>query len=225
MIRVHVICEGQTEEMFVKELMQSHFVGMGIDLIPALIGKPGHKGGKFKSERLMIDLKNRLLGDRVAWCTTFFDFYGLPADFPGKKLDSNSTDIKVKAAAINDALSQVVEHQLGSDSKRRFIPFVQMYEFEVLLFSDATAFAQGIAQSHLSECLSSISHQFSSPEHINDSPNTAPSKRVLSLFPGYQKPIMGSLAAMEIGLSKIREECHLFDNWLMRLEALSMDAN
>lgn len=84
MIRVHVICEGQTEEMFVNELLVPFFQAMSIQLIPALVGKPGHKGGNFKFERLRADVQNRLLGDATAYCTTFFGFYGLPESFPGK---------------------------------------------------------------------------------------------------------------------------------------------
>ncbi len=61
MIRVHVICEGQTEEMFVNELLAEAFMAKNICLIPALIGKPGHKGGNFKFERLLTDGCFRLI--------------------------------------------------------------------------------------------------------------------------------------------------------------------
>ncbi len=94
MIRVHVICEGQTEEMFVNELMRDHFYSFGVVLVPALVGKPGHKGGNFKFERLLSDVRNRLLGDSTAYCTTFFDFYGLPEDFPGKRAVATGANIE-----------------------------------------------------------------------------------------------------------------------------------
>ena len=55
---------------------------------------------------------------------------------------------------------------------------------------------------------------------INDNPQTAPSKRILSLFPGYDT-LYGALTAIEIGLAKIREQCLLFDGWVARLEALA----
>ena len=71
MTRVHVICEGQTEEMFINEVLYEVFASKGICLIPALIGKPGHKGGNVKFERLLIDVRARLLGDTSAFCTTF----------------------------------------------------------------------------------------------------------------------------------------------------------
>ena len=63
---------------------------------------------------------------------------------------------------------------------------------------------------------------FSSPEEINDSPETAPSKRVEALIPGYQKPLMGTLAALEIGLEKIRDACPHFNNWLSQIEAFGL---
>ncbi|QED28131.1 hypothetical protein FRD01_12995 [Microvenator marinus] len=85
MTRVYVICEGQTEELFVKDVLWMQFFAQGIDLRPCLIGKPGHKGGNFKIERLVADLRSTLRSDANAYCTTFFDFYGLPESFPGKK--------------------------------------------------------------------------------------------------------------------------------------------
>lgn len=221
MIRVHVICEGQTEEMFVNELMREPFLGLGIELRPALVGKPGHKGGNFKYERLFTDLQSRLLGDPQSYCTTFFDFYGLPEDFPGKRSLPASAGVADKARAINKALVEKLTKSLGEDPVRRFIPFVQMYEFEALLFSDPKAFSVGIDQPHLEAHFQSISDGFDSPEHINDSPVTAPSKRVLKLVEGYEKPLMGSLAAMEIGLPIIRQQCQIFDSWAKQLEALA----
>jgi hypothetical protein len=85
------------------------------------------------------------------------------------------------------------------DSKR-FVPFVVMHEFEGLLFSDCAAFSRVIGGSGLEADFRKIREQFPTPEEINDSPNTAPSKRVEALVPGYQKPLFGVLAVLEIGL-------------------------
>lgn len=221
MIRVHVICEGQTEEMFVNELLQPVFQAQGILLIPALVGKPGRKGGNFKFERLHSDVENRLLGDRTAYCTTFFDYYGLPKDFPGKEAHDSQADIQVKAAAVQQAMTAKLVQLIGQDPMRRFIPFVQMYEFEALLFSDPAAFAKGIDREHLIQSLTKIAEQFVSPEHINNSPQTAPSKRIEALISDYEKPLMGTLAALEVGIRVMREKCLLFNAWLTQLEQLS----
>lgn len=222
MIRVHIICEGQTEEMFVKELLAPIFLAKGLLLVPALVGRPGHKGGNFKFERLQADVKNRLLGERTAYCTTFFDYYGLPQSFPGKDIHDSQVDIVTKATRVQNAMTTELTRLIGVDAMRRFIPFVQMYEFEALLFSDPDAFARGVDREHLSQSLTQIANQFSSPEYINNSPQTAPSKRIELLMPGYEKPLMGTLAALEVGLDVMRQKCLLFDDWLNRLEMLTM---
>lgn len=220
MIRVHVICEGQTEEMFINEVLAPALHHLGIYLVPALIGKPGHKGGNFRFERLLTDLEKRLLGDRQAYCTTFFDFYGLPEAFPGKAEASNKETMDGKADCLLEAMVDKLRQKLGDEAMRRFIPYVQMYEFEGLLFSCPKGLALGINQPALKDKLLRIRNEFDTPETINNSPVTAPSKRLLKLYEGYEKPLHGSLAAIEIGLPAIRSQCTRFDAWLRHMEAL-----
>lgn len=220
MIRVHVICEGQTEEVFVKQVLAETFQPRGIYLVPALIGKPGHKGGNFRFERLLTDVKNRLLGDRQAYCTTFFDFYGLPERFPGKLEASAKDAMDEKADCLLAAMTDRLREKLGHDAMLRFIPYIQMYEFEGLLFSNPDGLATGIDQPALKHNFQRIRDDFETPETINNNWDTAPSKRILELYSGYQKPLHGSLAAIEIGLVAIRAECRRFDAWLKRIETL-----
>ena len=94
-----------------------------------------------------------------------------------------------------------------------------MHEFEGLLFSDCQGFARGICQPGLATPFQAIRDAFPSPEHINDSPVTAPSKRIEELVAGYQKPLHGLLAVREIGLEVIRDQCPHFRSWLERLES------
>ncbi|MFZ5452733.1 MAG: DUF4276 family protein [Thermodesulfobacteriota bacterium] len=220
MTRVHVICEGQTEETFVNEVLYDWFHPRGIYLFPSLIGKPGHKGGKLKFQRLLIDIRGRLMGDKAAYCTTFFDFYGLPSDFPGKENARLKSNIADKAECVMQSLSAQLQGKLGEEPLRRFIPYVQMYEFEGLLFSEPEILAQSISQSQLAGTFRKIRDGFNSPEEINDDPEKAPSKRILDFFTAYDKPVYGSLAALEIGLAAIRRECALFNGWLERIESL-----
>ncbi|MBS1213645.1 MAG: hypothetical protein H6R26_2262 [Proteobacteria bacterium] len=222
MIRVHVICEGQTEETFINEVLAEALVPKNIYLIPALIGKPGHKGGNFRFERLLTDIRARLLGDTNAYCTTFFDFYGLPDDFPGKSIAKSQASVDDKANCLLNALLERLEVKLGKDPLRRFIPYVQMYEFEGLLFSDPVKLAIGINRLALEAAFQKIRDEFESPEDINDGAATAPSKRIGKLYRAYDKPIHGSLAAIEIGLDAIRRECQRFNAWLERIEALHL---
>ena len=220
MIRIHIICEGQTEEVFINEVLLEHFSAHNIYLTPSLIGRPGHKGGNFRFERLLQDVRNRLLGDKTAYCTTLFDFYGLPEAFPGKVAAYSQNDYQAKARTIEAALLAELQNKLGNEVMQRFIPYVQMYEFEGLLFSDVHALASGLNQPELINPLQSIRDVFVCPEMINNSPETAPSKRLLKLCESYDKPLHGSLAALEIGLMTIREQCPRFNQWLSQLEQL-----
>lgn len=125
-----------------------------------------------------------------------------------------------------DRRGQHVAQQMLADLRttgpiqQRFVPFVTMHEFEALLFSDCEAFARALAMPNLTERLRDIRNQFESPEHINDSPETAPSKRIEALHRDYRKVADGTAAAKEVTLAKMTQQCPHFANWLHRLETL-----
>lgn len=219
MTRVHVICEGQSEEMFVNEVLAEHLLRRGLYVYPSLIGKPGHKGGNVRTERLLFDIRARL-ADGTAYCTTFFDFYGLSMDFPGRRDAVALAGVRAKAQCVREALTASVTAQLGEAVGQRFFPYVQMHEFEALLFSDPVAFAAGIGRPDLANQFQAVRDRHDNPEDINDGPDTAPSKRVLAIHTGYDKVVHGSLAAIEMGLDAIRGECELFHDWLLLMESL-----
>lgn len=220
MIRIHVICEGHTEEMFVNELLVTPFYSKGIMLLPAKIGRPGHKGGNVNYQRLLVDIRERLLVDTRCYCTTLLDYYGLPTAFPGKTNVKQKLNSKEKLRRVVESLSSQVTKALGQEASRRFIPYIQMYEFEALLFSHPHALAEAIQQPGLADSFIQIKQQFATPEEINDSPQTAPGKRIEKLYNAYDKPVHPLLAAREIGLKAICRECPLFNEWVTRLEAL-----
>ncbi len=58
------------------------------------------------------------------------------------------------------------------------------------------------------------------PEKINDSVESAPSKR-LEEKTGYRKTTHGPDIAKETGIKKIRGKCAGFNEWLDKLEALA----
>ncbi|MDY0221822.1 MAG: DUF4276 family protein [Desulfobacterium sp.] len=221
MIRVHVICEGHTEEMFVNELLVTPFSLKGILLLPAKIGRPGHKGGNVNYQRLLVDIRQRLLNDSSCYCTTLLDYYGLPTAFPGKTEAESFLNSREKFRRVVESLSGEVTKALGQGAGRRFIPYIQMYEFEALLFSHPQVLADSLQQSGLAESFAQIRQQFATPEEINDNPQTAPGKRIEKLYRAYDKPVHPLLAAREIGLETICQECHLFSDWLKGLEALA----
>ena len=162
MIRVHIICEGQTEATFVQELLQSRLSSREIYLHPKLIR---NTGGNVTFDRLRKDVENLLLSDRSSYCTTFFDFYGLPTDFPGKSESAAKVDLSAKAAMIHNELVKRLKDTIRNFPAQRFIPYVQMYEFEALLFSDPVSFAAGIDRRALQDKLAGIRAPSETPEH------------------------------------------------------------
>jgi Domain of unknown function (DUF4276) len=166
------------------------------------------------------DIANHLREDPTCIATTMVDYYGLPEAWPGRERAKALRSTEEKAACVEASVREDLIAEMGNrfDSDR-FVPFLVMHEFEGLLFSDCTAFSRGIGRPDLEGSFRAIRERFETPEEINDSPVTAPSKRVSDLVPGYEKPLLGVLAVLEIGLSRIREQCPHFDRWLRQLES------
>ena len=121
---------------------------------------------------------------------------------------------------------QTVERALSADiNDERFIPYIQLHEFEALLFTDVDKLDDSIVSltQHRSQItrLRQIIEEFPDPEDINDGVNTAPSKRLLALYTGYQKNVVGPLVAEEIGLAALRAKCAHFNSWILIMEGLT----
>ena len=223
MPRLLVHVEGQTEESFVNGVLAPYLYSLGYTNVSArLIGNArqrSRRGGIRPWDSVRNDILNHLTSDRDTFATTMVDYYGLPFTWPGRERAARKETLKERAASVQQALLEDVSSSLGGAfDRRRFIPYVVMHEFEGLLFSDPERFARGIGRPDLSAELQAVRSEFGTPEEINDSPDTAPSRRVRDLYKGYQKPLMGVLAAEEIGLSAIRGQCPLFNRWLGELE-------
>jgi len=214
MVRVHVLVEGQTEEMFVKEVLLPHFNGLELYLTPWLAGKHGGIG---RYERDRGDLLKRLKQDRSAFCTMMVDYYGMPTSWPERETAAGDPEV------IEQAILADISNAMGRGfDPARFIPYVQMHEFEALLFSDPKALADGLASVD-EATVRAIRDQVATPEEIDDDPQTAPSKRIERLDSSYQKVNDGILIAQRIGLNVMREECPHFHEWIQRLETLAND--
>ena len=222
-MRLGVHVEGPTEEQFVNELLASHLYGQGYSSITArLYGSARKRGRGTAWPAVRREIVHRLKPDKAIIATTMADYYGMPQsgskEWPGRATAAR-LPFPERATAVEDALSADIESAMGSRFDRhRFIPFVMMHEFEALLFSDCRRFAIGIDRPELATLFQKVRDAFSSPEAIDDSPLTAPSKRIEELFPGYEKPLLGTLAALEIGMETMRAECPHFDSWVSRLE-------
>ena len=221
MMRVLISVEGQTEETFVREVLARYLWQREVDPRPVLVStkivKSGtrFKGGLISYERTRNEVLRLLRDTGAAAVTTMYDLYGLPEDFPGYQTRP-ARDGYAKVEHLESALNRDMDHH-------RFRAYLQLHEFEALLFVDPerTA-AQFPASGHLDR-IRETRAAFHSPEEIDDHPDTAPSKRLLTLFPGYQKALHGPLIAIQVGLARIRGGCPHFDRWLGWLEGLGVE--
>lgn len=218
MKRVLILVEGQTEERFVKTVLNSHLENFNVTCIPTIITTklvkrgPNFKGGVPEYAIVSRQIQ-RLLGDtNASFVTTMIDYYGLPNSFPGEKTIGGGTPHE-RVAYLEQEISKDIDD-------KRFLPYYSLHEFEAILFSSPREIANTMIQAPSIVSLQTIRSSFSTPEDINDNPTTCPSRRLLNLFDTYNKPIYGTLISQRIGLETIREECPHFNEWISRFENL-----
>jgi hypothetical protein len=222
LINVIVVGEGQTEETFVRDVLAPELWGREVYLHSRLIWTSPHsKGGALAPDRVLRFLRNTLRERNDTYVTTLFDLYGLRVDFPGVADAAVRTDPIARCEEIENKLEEQVVSMSGCRADR-FLAHVQPYEFEALLFSDVSQFAQMQSEwERFVVALQAARDEAQSPEHINDGPLTHPSARLENLLrPSYRKPLHGSAVAKRVGIERIRNECQHFGSWLARIEKL-----
>jgi len=222
MIDVIIVGEGQTEESFIRDVLTPHLADRHIFVQPRLIRtSKGGRGGALAGDRVLRYLRNTLRERSDSYVATFFDLYALGREFPGRAEAEAVTDPLARASAIETRFAKAVirKAQCRPD---RFLPHIQPYEFEALLFSDTDRLIEiEPAWKPNAEPLRAVRAGVISPEHIDDGAETHPSARLKKLLrPRFEKVLHGSAATARIGLDRIRQECKHFGSWLTRLEAL-----
>ena len=108
---------------------------------------------------------------------------------------------------------------------KNFIPYFQLHEFEALLFSNPKIMEEyfSLDQNVPENSFLNIRNEFETPEHINNSRFTAPSKRIKGIIQSYdkKKTLDGASIAEKIGLPTIRSHCPHFNDWILQLENLT----
>lgn len=211
MIRVCIVCEGQTEVEFVKSCLAPYLLHSQVLAFPSLLQAPSgnHRGGRVTVERLVKFMSHQYhQTDRI---TTLVDFYGF-----------QNREGRSRAQLEADIRAGVAGSTTGYDP-RFVLPYVQMYEFEGLLFTDPQAFewVEDGWNDDTRLALEAVTRAFATPEEINNSRETAPSKRILGIFPegAYSKTEHGPLIAESIGIDAIRAKCPAFSEWIGKLQA------
>jgi hypothetical protein len=230
----YFIVEGRTEEEFVKEILKPYLENKQIFIqgIEQVITGKSHIGKYCKGGGKNYDLyKNHILKRMKQfkkrenlYFTTMIDLYALPKTFPNYEASKNEKDKYKKIAVLESAFKTDI-------NQINFLPYIQLHEFETLLFSDLDKFKEyyideiKIDQKILA--LKSDVKDYDNIELINESSSTAPSKRIEKIFNSYcsEKATAGLYLALEIGLDKMRKKCKHFNEWIETIENLSQKSS
>ncbi|HTT22338.1 MAG TPA: DUF4276 family protein [Candidatus Sulfotelmatobacter sp.] len=220
--RVNFVVEGQTEETFVRDVLAEYLAPRGVYARARCVETSRtrawiSRGGMTTYARAKRDIQRWLSEDRTAYLTTMFDLYRLPDDFPNRSAASRVADPLTKAELVEQGIADDV-------GDRRLVPYIQVHEFESLLFCAPQvtdgALAPPPSLSKLKR-LQEIRDAFPTPEHIDEGADSAPSKRILQIYEAYRKPVFGPLITQRTGMAVLRENCPHFHQWIERLEALA----
>lgn len=225
MARLYLFAEGQTEQTFADTVLKPHLADFGVYMHnPVLIAharKKGkiHRGGGRRFQPMQNDIMRFLKQEsgRDVFFTTMIDLYALHSEFPGAE------EAEKLRHSPYERVELLEKSWASTTGDQRFLPFIQLHEYEAYLFSDASRLEFFYANAHSKiAALAAIADGLDSPELIDDGPQTAPSKRIIAQIPDYEtgKTTVGPQAAELIGLTKIRSKCPHFAHWLTSLEKL-----
>ncbi|MCW3787229.1 DUF4276 family protein [Plebeiibacterium sediminum] len=208
MKRLVFIVEGDTEIILVEKIIMPYLVAQGITnpvncQTITTNRKQNKKGGvstygKFKNE------VNRTLRQGNVLVTTLIDFFKLPADFPEFTHDSHNIG-DIETAILKD---------FGDNEN--FIPYIQRHELEALMFSSRDGFDLVIDDEKKIALIDAINKEYPNPEDINNSPQTAPSKRLGKIF-NYDKTGDGEMILEMVGIEPMLEKCPRFAEWIGKI--------
>ena len=208
---VYIYCEGQTEESFVNDVLYPYFSRMDIYVTPIIhktkrTPTKAFKGGVSRYAPIKDELI-KLCQDSNCIVTTMFDYYAMPDDTPS--IDHQDIDIY----KCIDFIENAVNEDIGC---KNLLFNLVLHEFEALLFSEPQAF-EHIANDKVVRQLQAIRNSVDTPEHINNSAATAPSKRIQNVVNGYSKVRQGIIVAKYIGIDKMMSECKHFSAWIDKI--------
>lgn len=227
---INILCEGQTEERFVSKVMKPYLKDYGIVLKPRILltsKKKNQRGGMINYSQAKRDVENWISENRnrkseTHYYTTMFDFYALPSDFPCMDEIEKYTDAYGKVSAVERAMAE--KFQVSN-----FVPYIQLHEFEALLFSDISKIVDRFPKQErtITKLQKVLDGCNGNPELVNTGRETAPGKRIVAVVEEgrkykYHKVQDGVNIACRIGIDVMMNKCKHFKEWIDNLIALSI---
>jgi len=216
MKRVVIICEGETEREFCKTLLATHFAKKNIHIQSPLIKRS--MGGIVRWGILKKEIET-YLREKDVFVTMLIDYYGLYSKyrFPEWEESLRIVDKNDRMTFLEDAM----QNDIKDSVRHRFIPYLQLHEFEGLLFNDINIFYEQVPKEELvgiAELKQTFRDYPDNPEMINNNRATSPSHRLERIISGYNKILYGHYFAEAIGLDRIRNKSPRFHEWMNIIE-------
>lgn len=215
--RVHILCEGQTEEIIASDVLSPHFSSVDVHVTSSILttkrpaGGPAFKGGVSTWPKLQRELRLLLHDSSITLLTTLLDYYAFPAEAPGMA-DRPHGSPHERVRHVESALAKSV-------GDMRFVPHLVLHETETWVLTDCLRLGEVMGAPGPAAQLQRIVQLNSGPELVNDGVDTAPSKRIMRAYPQYAKTIDGPLVVAESGLDTIRSTCPHAGDWLSEVES------
>lgn len=225
---VNILCEGPTEERFVSEVLRPYLADFDVVVKHRLLvtsRKKNASGGMISYVQVKGDLTKWMKEvsqekNVEHYFSTMFDFYAIPKDFPGFDASKKLIDVYSKVKEIEKEFSIDINSQC-------FIPYIQLHEFEALLFCDIEKLTGQYPKCKKTiQQLNAVLQEYQgNPELINSGVDTAPSKRIISAIEGkhlykYKKPSSGTYVTSAIGIEGLKTKCLHFKKWVEKMENL-----
>jgi hypothetical protein len=213
---LHILCEGQTEEGIVRDVISPYYEAADVRVTKSIFttkrpaGGPAFKGGFSSWAKVERELRILLRDSSTTVLTTMFDYYAFPADAPGMK--------DRPYASPFDRVQHVESALAGAINDGRFLPNLVLHEVEAWVLADCGRLGDLMGDQGPAAELMRIVREASGPELVNDGRDTAPSKRIISAYPRYVKRADGPLIIADVGLDAVRASCPHLDGWLRQIE-------
>ncbi len=224
MKRLYLTVEGQTEQAFAVDVLLPYLSKFNVMVTkPRLTGLHARRKGRIPTGGLLHtfvhtlrDIRRWIQEDKSpdARFSMMIDLYSLPSDFPGYDEAMKHSDPYDQVATLEESLT----NELGDP---RFIPYLQVHEFEAVVLADPNCFLEWFDNIERPiKKLKEECEEFDSPEKINHGRQTHPKARIQKYIEDYDENVDGPILAEYVGVERIKQRCPHFAAWIAILEQL-----
>ena len=218
MRNLYFIVEGETEEEFIKRLLIPYLYGQGLigHMQPIMVHMSGGGHGHSNVKHFLNTIEPVLYYAGEPVITSLLDYFRFPRQQPAFAACGVQPTAAAQAQCLQRALFDAVQRIRVYP---RFLPYVQLHEFEALLFADVAG--HELQPFGIQMEVAAVINDYPSPETINSRPEFAPSKRLAAIYQQHGQRYRKAADAVDIaeliGMERLLERCPLFSQWVRAL--------